>query len=46
MTQTDHTLTKHKGLHQNTNGNTSTLIVHHSYLNKLVPNLKEEKLTR
>jgi hypothetical protein len=44
MTQTDHTLTTHKGLQPKTNGNTCTLIAHHSYLKKLVPNLKEEEI--
>jgi len=44
MTQTDHTLTTHKGLHPKTNGNTCTLIAHHSYLKKLAPNLKEEEI--
>jgi hypothetical protein len=37
-------LTMHKGLRPKTNGNTSTLTAHHSYLKKLVPNLKEEEI--
>jgi len=44
MTRTDHKLTTHKGLHPKTNGSTSILTAHHSYLKKLVPNLKEEEI--
>jgi hypothetical protein len=44
MTQTDYKLTTYKGLHPKTNGSISTLTVHHSYLQKLVPNLKEEEI--